>query len=137
MSDYPRPAPPLPPKPYGPDRAIAITFTVLVALGTVLWFAEILGRPRAEPTLSRWWGYYVAYLCALVIYGWVFLGLSRSRLWAFVTILPLVALSIFSNIATGNLVRAGLGFVLAVYVIARLFGFLGPRPLRRLDVHPG
>ena len=136
MSDYPRPFSLTPRRPYPPDRIVAFVFAGLYLLSKIIWLLSFFHRPDVATSIQSWWWYYLADLAFLFLYGWVFLNCARSRFWAFVTTLFMACLSILSSTLLHRPVYTVVCFVLIVYSVARLFGILGPRPLRRIDFFP-
>lgn len=87
-------------------------------------------RPTLSPPPSP---YPADRFVSIALYGWVLLNLARSRFWAFVTALFLAALLTVGSVLGHRPPNAVFGFALSIYCVARLFGLLGPRPLRCVD----
>lgn len=132
MSDYPRPASKRSSTtPYAPDGAVALLYIVLLLVVSVHWALGIAPRPDGFRARS---GYPELYIGVLLLYVAALWSMARRRLGGFVAVLLGASLTALSSARVGNLLQSGISCLLVAYVLARLSGRLGPKPLRRRDL---
>lgn len=136
MTEYPRPEHPALPKPYLPDRIVAGGLSVLAIFGFCSWtFTTIRDwGAQAASGIQSYWPYFVGRALLTALGMWIYWALSLNRRWAFnVTLFFLFGHS-YGAFKLGYSTVGIIEIFLFIYVLLRLRGHFGPRPLRRRDL---